>query len=78
MQKIVVLRAHEWLAEAAATGNFAIAAQQLEGYKLERAQFEHKAPVPMPGEDTFMLDAVAGDDLTDDDVEEVFNEAFGG
>jgi subtilisin family serine protease len=77
VQKIVVLRAHEWLAEAAATGNFAVAAQQLEAYKLERAQFEPKAPVRMPGEDTFMLDAVASDELTDDDVEDVFNEAFG-
>lgn len=77
MRKIVVMRSHEWLVEAAATRNFAVAAIQLDTYNLRHTRFEPNSPVSVPGQDAFVLDAVASDDLTDDEVEVELNEAFG-
>lgn len=77
MRKIVVLRSHEWLIEAAQTRNFGVAEDQLESAGLQASRFVHEPPVPLPGEDAFVLDVEAPGDADDDAVEEDIREAFG-
>lgn len=77
MRKIVVLRSHEWLAEAAATRDFSLAAGKLEGYKLHNSRFVPSPPVAVPGEPTFVLDAVVDDNLAEGDAERELESALG-